>query len=750
VTATWSASDRLRALAAAEPGAPAVIGPGAVLTWTALDGVADAAAARLVAAGRVGSGAVVAVETADVPWAIGAIVGVLRAGAVAAPLPARLTAAERGRALDVLAPALVLAPSDPAPSGPGVRAIPPGAAATFDPEDAAVVVLTSGTSGRPKGVVLSHRAMAASVAAWMAVLPPACGWLLAVGLAHVAGLGIAWRALEAGVPIRWVDPADGAAILTALTADPRLSHVSLVPSQLERVLEAAGGAPAPARVRAVLLGGGPIPPDLVRRAVAVGWPIVTTYGLSEAGSGVSASTIADRDGTSGAALPGVRLEIADPDVDGVGEIVVTTPARCSCYLGEPRVGPDVPLRTGDLGRLDAHGRLTVVDRRTDRIVRGGENIDPAEVEAVLGGHAAIADAAVVGLPDPRLGHVPVAAVVPRAGAGVPDAAGLAAHVRVSLAPWKVPVAFRVLDALPRTAGGKLRRDAVRALLGGAPAGELVRPDGASIGWRITGRSTGDLTAESATPLILLPASLSTAAQLDRLAAALVERADLVRRGDVVVHAIDRRGAGSGRLGPGPARPLDIGVHVADLIAYLDARGLERVVLVGASYGAVLALEVAARQPDRVTAVVAWEPPYAALADPATRAAMAHLAQAVSTAHSERGPAAAAETFLRAVAGAAAWERLSPRAHEALAREGDAALSDAALLGLQPERLPAISARTTILAGDRSAPFYATIARALAAAIPGATLRVLSGLDHPAPITQPAVVAEAIRATLGRP
>src|SRR5450759_177763 len=177
-----------------------------------------------------------------------------------------------------------------------------------------------------------------------------------------------------------------------------MSHVALVPAQLARVLDAAGDGPPPPSLRAVLLGGGGIPPALVTRAVRAGWPVVPTYGLSETGSGATALATADALANpvcAGGPLPGVRLTIEEPDAGGVGEIVVETAARFSGYLGDPApaaLATD-PVRTGDLGRLDEDGRLYVVDRRLDRIGRGGENIAPGEVEAVLLAHPAIADAA---------------------------------------------------------------------------------------------------------------------------------------------------------------------------------------------------------------------------------------------------------------------------------------------------------------------------------------------------------------------
>ncbi len=590
-------------------------------------------------------------------------------------------------------------------------------------------------------MVLSGRAMAASAESWLAALPPATGWVLALGLGHVAGLGILWRAIARGVPLRITGRADPMALLASLAAGPPVSHVSLVPAQLARLLDAAGDAGPPPTLRAVLLGGGPIPPALVTRAVTAGWPVVPTYGLSETASGATALATVEagaNPGSAGRALPGVAVDIADMDADGVGEIVVATESRFSGYLGGPALataGPALePVRTGDLGRLDGDGRLYVVDRRLDRIVRGGENIAPAEVEAVLLAHPAIADAAVVGLPDQLWGHVPAAAIVLHDAATDPGDEALAAHCRSLLAGFKVPASFLRLDALPRTPGGKLRRDAVRALLDRAPTGDLARPDGARIGWRVTG--------DGPCPMLLLHGTLSNARQLDRLAT------ELARPGDLTVHALDRRGSGTGRLAPGaPVAGVDLAVHLADIVAYLDARAIARTAVVGVSFGGMLGIELAARHPDRVAAIVAFEPPYGPLADEATRGAFRALASATADAHRMGGPAAAAETFLRAVAGDAAWDRLPEPSRAFLGREGDGAVADAAQAGARPEDLVTITAPVTIITGGASEPFYGPIAEALVARIPGARRDTLEGLGHPAPITQPAPVAAAIRAAL---
>ena len=249
------------------------------IAWDELDRRADAVAGRLRDLG-VSRGSVVALDGAASIETAAAILGIVRAGAVAAPLPVGRTAPETAAALALLDPVLHLGRDEPVRDGRTLDA--PG-----------VVVLTSGTTAAPKGVVLSVDALDASAAAWLAALPPASGWLLALGLAHVAGIGVLWRAASGRVPVRIVPPDDPAAQLGALTDDPAMSHVSLVPAQLARLLDAAAAVAPPPSLRAVLLGGGTIPSALVTRALDAGWPVVPTYGLSEAGSGVTALATAD-------------------------------------------------------------------------------------------------------------------------------------------------------------------------------------------------------------------------------------------------------------------------------------------------------------------------------------------------------------------------------------------------------------------------------------------------------------------------
>ncbi len=727
--------------AAAHPLAVAVRDASGEMTWAALDGAAQAVAAGIDAS-DVAPGERVVLLAEPSADAVAALVGILRAGAVAVPVGTRLRAREVAAAVAEVSPALVvhdgalagLAAAAGLPStilsalagraadGPPRAAVPdpdaadgPPRAAVPDPDAAAVAVLTSGTTGCPKAALLSHRALATSTRSWTEALPPATGWLLCLGLAHVAGLGIAWRALGAGVPLTVVAPFDATRTLAALAGPDAPSHVSLVPAQLARLLDAAGDRPAPPGLRAVLLGGAPIPPELVARATAAGWPIVPTYGLTEAGSGVTALLPADaaaHPGSAGTALAGVTVRVVDAGADGVGAIEVRTPAAFIGYLGRPdetaaAFTPDGWLRTGDLGRLDQAARLEVVDRRADLIISGGENVVPAEVEAVLAAHPALAEAGVAGRPHPEWGTVPVAGIVLRPGVADPGDDALRAWCRASLASYKVPAAFVRLAELPRTAAGKLRRQALRDQL---------------------------------TPLVVvLHATLSTGRQLAPLVRALTAP------GDLRVIAPDRRGSGERRLDP--PRPVAMDEHLADLAALLDDAGAEQAVLVGHSFGGVLAVEAAARLPERVAAVVAYEPPYGAIGDARVRRAFALVAARTARAGESDGPAGAARAFLAGVAGPRAWDTLPGRTRAFLEAQGGGAVADAAMTGLEPDGLARIACPVAILTGEASEAFYGPLADTLAAHIPGARRVELPGLRHAAPITDPAVVAAAVRAAL---
>ncbi len=490
----------IRRQARADPSGLAVVdAAGRTWSWAWLDGRADTLAAGLGARGA-GLGRVVAARVEATADGLALLVGAERAGSCLVPLPGHLTEGERAAALAEIEPALVvgeepggisvgnLGGGDEARGsgdrlGTGRSARPAevqgvaSGAAVGAAVDGAIGVMTSGTTGRPKVAMLSPAALLASAEAWTAALPAASGWLLALGLAHVAGLGVAWRAFGAGLPVVIAPPGDAAAILAALHHPPFPSHLSLVPTQLVRLLDAARDLPPPATVRAVPLGGSAAPAGLVRRALSAGWPVVPTYGLSEAGSGATALATAEAAGnpaSAGRPLPGVELRIADAGLDRVGEIELRTPSAFSGYLRRPELTAaaftsDGWLRTGDLGRLDHDGRLEVADRRDDLIVSGGENVRPAEVEAVLEDHPAIAEAGVVGRLDETWGAAVVAVLVLRAGQPDPGDDALRSHCRDRLAPWKVPAAFVRWGVLPRTVSGKLLRAELRRVVATTPA-----------------------------------------------------------------------------------------------------------------------------------------------------------------------------------------------------------------------------------------------------------------------------------------
>jgi O-succinylbenzoic acid--CoA ligase len=360
------------------------------------------------------------------------------------------------------------------PGGPGRAGSRCAAPALVDPASPATLVFTSGTTGRPRGALLTHANHAASADAWASVLGPRASdrWLACLPLFHVAGLAIVVRASRWQVPLEVVARFEAHDIVQRIRAG--ISHLSLVPTQLEQLLAAWDGRSVPTTLRAILLGGAPIPGATLARARAAGLPVLTTYGMTETSSGVAVgggepATLADPAALR--PLPGVDVRVVDPGAeDGVGDILVRGAMVCRGYLGDPEASAerlvDGWLRTGDLGSLDAEGLLRIADRREDLIISGGENVYPAEVEAVLREHPAVVDAAVLGRPDRAWGSVPVAAVVVAPGLSVSDAE-LVRHCRDRLAGYKVPVHFRQLASLPRNEAGKLVRRELRDLLGEA-------------------------------------------------------------------------------------------------------------------------------------------------------------------------------------------------------------------------------------------------------------------------------------------
>jgi O-succinylbenzoic acid--CoA ligase len=303
--------------------------------------------------------------------------------------------------------------------------------------DVATVMFTSGTTAAPKPVHLTLRNWEANaVGSALALgLDQNERWLCVMPLAHVGGLAILMRSTFYGTTVVLHERFDTAAVLEALMDPERaITLVSLVPTMLARLLDA--GLERPPALRWALLGGGPIAQTLLERATTAGVPVAPSYGMTEGCSQIA---------TFGIPLHGVRMRIDD------GEIVVTGPNFAANTLDA-----DGWLRTGDLGGDDQHGRLKIIGRRSDTIVSGGENVAPAEVEAVLLEHPAVADAGVFGQPDAEWGERVVAVVVLRDGHAVTPAA-LQELAGKRLARFKVPKEISFRETLPRTASGKLLR-----------------------------------------------------------------------------------------------------------------------------------------------------------------------------------------------------------------------------------------------------------------------------------------------------
>jgi o-succinylbenzoate---CoA ligase len=374
-----------------------------------------------------------------------ALHGCMLAGAVAVPIDLRLRESERAQrtadcqlVLTELPAAQLESPGSPWPGPPG----------SVELTKIATVMYTSGTTAGPKAVALSYENWL-----WNAIgsalalgLDPDERWLCPMPLAHVGGLAIQIRSAIYATTVLLHERFDTDAALRALMdPDQRVTLVSLVPTMLARLLEA--GLRRPPTLRRALLGGGPIAPALLRRAAQAGVDVAPSYGMTETCSQIV---------TDGVPLLGVELRIDGPAPVRPGEPRVGEVLVRGNTVAAGALAPDGWLHTGDLGALDAHGRLQISGRQADTIVTGGENVAPVEVEAALLEHPAVADAGVFGRPDAEWGEAVVAHVVPADGAvAVPDQ--LRQHCAQRLAPYKVPKLIELVAGLPRGPTGKLLR-----------------------------------------------------------------------------------------------------------------------------------------------------------------------------------------------------------------------------------------------------------------------------------------------------
>jgi len=450
---------------------------GQPLTYRDLDRRSDAVAAGLAAAG-VGLGDRMVLRLpSDTSYVI-AYAAAAKVGAITAGINPRLAPPEQGALVALADPALVL--DDPASLPVGDEAAVP--VLPDDPQRAVTIVFTSGTTGQPKGAVFGEAQLAAIAeidtgSAWGSAAAPGPAMLASTQFAHIGFMTkLPWYlrlATRTHILGRW--RADDA---LRTIATQRMPSIGGVAAQMALMLR----SPSLDRydwsaVKTIVMGGAASPPALVAEARArFGAAYSIRYSSTESG-GCGTGTAFDADDdealhTVGRPRPGieatVRSESGSPVADGdIGELWLRSPTQMVGYWRDPAataaaLTADGWLRTGDLARLDPRGNVVLVGRRKEMFIRGGYNVYPAEVEAQLVAHPAVADAVVVPRPDDVMGEIGVAVVVPRDPAAPPALAALREFLADRLAAYKLPEALRLVDALPLTPMQKIDRRALTA------------------------------------------------------------------------------------------------------------------------------------------------------------------------------------------------------------------------------------------------------------------------------------------------
>lgn len=459
----------LRVAALATPDAPAILRPNATFTYADLDRRVSATARKLPESGC-GPGMRVALYLEKDERYVVLLLALLRAGCVACPVSTRVPVEGVASLLRVAACSAVISDQElPALDSEGLTMLRPDsllweAPVSYYPEPSnipinrpATIVFTSGSTGTPKAALHTFGNHYYSALGSAANIPLAPGdrWLHSLPLYHVGGLSIVFRCLISGAAM--VIPEPGIPLGEAITSTGA-THVSLVATQLRRLLSEGG---LPGGLKAVLMGGGPVPDSLVDEAIASGLPIHTSYGLTEMASQVTTTPPdASRPAlhTSGRVLPHREVSVAED-----GEILVRGDTLFAGYVAgdgvDRRLDDEGWFHTKDLGELDPEGYLRVTGRRDNQFISGGENVQPEEIEAALCRVEGVEEAVVVPVSDEEFGERPVAFV--RAPGGLP--AGLEKSLEPVLPRFKIPVAFHEWPEFAGLEGMKPDRAAFREL-----------------------------------------------------------------------------------------------------------------------------------------------------------------------------------------------------------------------------------------------------------------------------------------------
>lgn len=447
----------MNAAAVSRPEHPFLVDHSRILSFGEMESRVATSAARLRSAGVVDA-AVIGLWANNSVQAVITLLAIWRAGATVQLVNTRLTTTEAREQVEMTNAHFLVGQGAPDMGIPVIDLeTSPGAggigASDVSEDRVAWIVFTSGSSGRPKGVRLSFGNLEASARGSAEHLghSPDDRWLCDLPIFHVGGASILVRSMRQATTVLLesrFDPVRSAALLRA--GDATLA--SMVSTTLARMLDVH-----PDRysgVRAVMVGGGPIPFDLLERARAGGLPALATYGMTETASQVATGRLSDGRVVP---IPGAEISTAG------GRILVRGPMVFKGYVGETERTADGWFATGDAGAIGSDGTLEVFGRADDVIISGGENIHPSEVEAVISEHPGVSGIAVFGQPHPTWG---VAVVAVYEGDAAPGE--LERHARYRLAGFKIPQRWVKVDTLPRLSIGKIDRGRVRILLGERP------------------------------------------------------------------------------------------------------------------------------------------------------------------------------------------------------------------------------------------------------------------------------------------